>query len=283
MDQILSGKEDAMLKTTRKATVAVATLAAAAISLTAITNAQAYDPGARIPTMQEVDEAFRAGQAFCLKMGPYSRCGDELYTGWIAATDAARAFQTNYEMFFSYCKDAGFSIEMPPGITREQIEVEISPCIAFFAGQIRDFVEKWKPAAASSPRQSQAVPSPAPAIETMPAPTLVPGTPLMTSSTFAAGLADRTHLEEWLRTLGDGPYHSGAAYWLRVRSTPQKASACTSSGATSDDGFTNGCLAAKKMADPMDYRRTHEPEYKAGWNSYAAPPPLGPAKARRGP
>ena len=84
----------------------------------------------------------------------------------------------------------------------------------------------------------------------------------------SAGLG-RTRLETWLRSIGDGPYHSGAAYWLSVRSTPQKNGACAPGGNTSDDGFTNGCLAAKKMLDPMDYRRTHEAEYKDGWNSYS--------------
>jgi len=92
--------------------------------------------------------------------------------------------------------------------------------------------------------------------------------PAVTSLAFSAGLDDRTKLESWLRSVGDGPYHSGAAYWLSVRSTPEKVGACASGGVTSDDGFTSGCLAAKKMVDPMDYRRTHEPDYKAGWNSY---------------
>jgi hypothetical protein len=40
------------------------------------------------------------------------------------------------------------------------------------------------------------------------------------SSAFDSGLADRTHVEEWLRSIGDGPYQSGAAYWMSVRSPP---------------------------------------------------------------
>jgi len=84
-------------------------------------------------------------------------------------------------------------------------------------------------------------------------------------------LTDRTRLETWLRSIGDGPYHSGAAYWLSVRSTPQRVGACYPGGVASTDGHTEGCLAAKKMTDPIDYRRTHEPDYKAGWNSYSGP------------
>jgi len=91
------------------------------------------------------------------------------------------------------------------------------------------------------------------------------------STAYQAGLTDRTRLETWLRSIGDGPYHSGAAYWLSVRSTPQRVGACYPGGVASTDGHTEGCLAAKKMTDPIDYRRTHEPDYKAGWNSYSGP------------
>jgi hypothetical protein len=91
------------------------------------------------------------------------------------------------------------------------------------------------------------------------------------STAYQTGLTERTQLETWLRSIGDGPYHSGAAYWLGVRSTPQKVDACYPGGVASTDGYTEGCVAAKKMTDPMDYRRTHEPDYKAGWNNYSGP------------
>jgi hypothetical protein len=55
---------------------------------------------------------------------------------------------------------------------------------------------------------------------------------------------------------------------MSVRSTAQRTGACDPGGQTSADDFTKGCRAAKQLMDPMDYRRTHEPDYKAGWTSY---------------
>ena len=108
----------------------------------------------------------------------------------------------------------------------------------------------------------------------VPAPPPVPSPPQSPTapdaSAYTAGLADRTRLEAWLRTL-DGSFHSGAAYWLSVRSTVARNGACHPGGQPSADDFTKGCLAAKQLTDPMDYRRTHEPEYKTGWNSYSGP------------
>ena len=102
--------------------------------------------------------------------------------------------------------------------------------------------------------------------KTSPMPAVLATAPVA-SSGYTAGLADRTHIETWLRTL-EGPFHSGAAYWMSVRSTAQRAGACQPGGQTSADDFTKGCLAAKQLMDPMDYRRTHESDYKDGWNSY---------------
>jgi hypothetical protein len=123
--------------------------------------------------------------------------------------------------------------------------------------------------AAAQPSQPTQPFAAAPAAPTQPFGTQPTMTPAPVSSAFTAGLDDRGRLETWLRTLGDGPLHSGAAYWLSVRSTAQRAGACQPGGQTSLDDFTRGCQAAKQLVDPMDYRRTHEPDYKAGWNSYS--------------
>jgi len=65
--------------------------------------------------------------------------------------------------------------------------------------------------------------------------------------------------------LPEGAYKQGALYWASVRSTTQAAGGCHSS--PRQDGWINGCEAAKVRLDPSDKRRHNEPDYKAGWSS----------------
>jgi hypothetical protein len=107
---------------------------------------------------------------------------------------------------------------------------------------------------------------------TPPAPVAAPqpsADPVTTA--FAEGRADRQHWERWYTSLSEGDYKAGATYWASVRSVPAKAATgCYGPGylgTLEQQTWAEGCVAAKQTLAPMDYRRTHEPAYKAGWNS----------------
>jgi len=87
---------------------------------------------------------------------------------------------------------------------------------------------------------------------------------------FSAGLTDRTHWEQWIHSLPAGSYHDGALYWSGQRSLRVNRGTCESS----IPDFEQGCEDAKRMLDPMDYARTTDERYHAGWNAYSAPAPV---------
>src|SRR5208283_4290331 len=87
---------------------------------------------------------------------------------------------------------------------------------------------------------------------------------------FSAGLTDRTHWEQWIHSLPAGSYHDGALYWSGQRSLRVNRGTCESS----IPDFEQGCEDAKRMLDPMDYARTTDERYHAGWRAYSAPAPV---------
>ncbi len=95
-----------------------------------------------------------------------------------------------------------------------------------------------------------------------------PGTPPPASSPsdFAAGLADRRAIEHWFASL-TGDFKTGASYWAGQRGLPKPGS-CYASDGSSTGSWTQGCLAAQHAFAPSDVRRTAEPEYWRGWNSF---------------
>jgi hypothetical protein len=115
---------------------------------------------------------------------------------------------------------------------------------------------------------------------TLPAPAMPPvfnpATPAMpagdaATQAFAEGRTDRQAFESWIASLPEGSKtKDGALYWASVRSTPKAAVGCVGPGYTGtpeQQEWANGCQTAKAKLDPIDVRRTHEPDYKAGWNS----------------
>jgi hypothetical protein len=87
------------------------------------------------------------------------------------------------------------------------------------------------------------------------------------ASAFAAGLADRRAIEQWLASLA-GDFKTGASYWAAQRSLPKPGS-CYAPDGSSTGSWTQGCLAAQRAFAPADVRRKAEPEYWRGWNSFA--------------
>jgi hypothetical protein len=88
-----------------------------------------------------------------------------------------------------------------------------------------------------------------------------------TAAGYQQGAADRGAWEAWFGRL-NGAYRDGAEYWASQRSTPNPGSCYGPAGQNLGD-WTAGCLAAKRILTPSDFRRKAEPEYRAGWNSYS--------------
>jgi hypothetical protein len=88
---------------------------------------------------------------------------------------------------------------------------------------------------------------------------------------FTQGRADRQAYEIWIASLLEGSQtKDGALYWASVRSTTKAKLGCTGPGyigTSEQQQWANGCQMAKNMLDPTDYRRTHDNNYRAGWNS----------------
>lgn len=95
-------------------------------------------------------------------------------------------------------------------------------------------------------------------------------------SAFQDGLHDRTGLENWFASLSDWT-KLGAADWIAIRSTPAAKQACNTAHlqvARPDAGpsdilaWRDGCIRARAILAGPDHRRTTEPDYRTGWNSY---------------
>ena len=95
-------------------------------------------------------------------------------------------------------------------------------------------------------------------------------------SAFQTGAQERMAWEKWFAGLPVGDYRSGAFYWSAKRNTTPRGS-CTDARNASYGEFTRGCLEAKKFLDAVDQRRTGDPEYRQGWNSYSPPARSNPA------
>jgi hypothetical protein len=89
-------------------------------------------------------------------------------------------------------------------------------------------------------------------------------TPVPTA--FREGAADRHAWETWFVSLR-GDYRDGAFFWSAVRSNPNPGSCLAGRGHTSD-AYRWGCVNAQKFLTQVDARRTTEPGYWRGWNSY---------------
>jgi len=89
-------------------------------------------------------------------------------------------------------------------------------------------------------------------------------TPLPTA--FREGAADRHAWETWFVSLS-GDYRDGAFFWSAVRSNPNPGS-CLAGGGRTSDAYRWGCVNAQKFLTQVDARRTTEPDYWRGWNSY---------------
>jgi len=83
---------------------------------------------------------------------------------------------------------------------------------------------------------------------------------------FSEGAADRHAWETWFISLR-GDYRDGAFFWSAVRSNPSPGSCLAGQGQTSD-AYRWGCVNAQKFLTQVDARRTTEPDYWRGWNSY---------------
>jgi hypothetical protein len=83
---------------------------------------------------------------------------------------------------------------------------------------------------------------------------------------FREGAADRHAWETWFVSLS-GEYRDGAFFWSAVRSNPTPGSCLAGRGQMSD-AYRWGCVHAQKFLTQVDARRTTEPDYWRGWNSY---------------
>jgi hypothetical protein len=83
---------------------------------------------------------------------------------------------------------------------------------------------------------------------------------------FREGAADRHAWETWFVSL-NGDYRDGAFFWSAVRSNPNPGS-CLAGRRHTSDAYRWGCVNAQKFLTQVDARRTTEPDYWRGWNSY---------------
>lgn len=90
--------------------------------------------------------------------------------------------------------------------------------------------------------------------------------PTATSQAFRDGFAERSRYEAWFNGLPAGDYRDGAEWWATNRSYPPPGG-CRQPAFVGRAGVLAGCAAAQAMLMPMDWRRRHEADYKAGWNS----------------
>jgi serine/threonine protein kinase len=86
-------------------------------------------------------------------------------------------------------------------------------------------------------------------------------------SSYDEGLKDRANWERWLAGL-NGPFHTGAFWWSGQRSLDQPGK-CNGPASLGDLEFAAGCEAAKVRLTPTDIKRTTNPDYRRGWNSYS--------------
>jgi hypothetical protein len=117
-------------------------------------------------------------------------------------------------------------------------------------------------ASATPPASAPSAPTSAPtATATLPAPAAAAVTPAQ-----QAGFEDGRRIHALIEALPDDRRH-GAYYWADVRSVPDKAAqGCQPFAGLAD--YLSGCELAKQQFTPADYRRTHEPDYKLGWNQF---------------
>src|SRR5579884_1725572 len=100
--------------------------------------------------------------------------------------------------------------------------------------------------------------------------------PVLAAPPFDQGLADRTAFELWVSSMSE-ELRRGADWWTARRSLPNPGS-CYGPVATSYE-FVAGCEAVKAWLAPVDRKRKSDPEYRRGWNAYAAasgPQPVAP-------
>lgn len=80
------------------------------------------------------------------------------------------------------------------------------------------------------------------------------------------GFADRQTWESWLGGLS-GQYRTGAEFWAGQRSLPHPAG-CFAAGGRDLGTWSEGCVAGQQRLRQTDIRRTNEPDYRLGWNSF---------------
>ena len=81
---------------------------------------------------------------------------------------------------------------------------------------------------------------------------------------FAAGWADRTDYEKWLKALTPGAYQEGGMFWAENRSVKPTP---TCNQANRQPLWIMGCSVSKAKLDNSDYRRRTDRNYRLGWNS----------------
>jgi hypothetical protein len=86
--------------------------------------------------------------------------------------------------------------------------------------------------------------------------------PVAATAAFHQGLVDHQAWQDWLDATS-GNYRTGAFYWSGERNSAHPGSCEILTGSV-----RNGCLAARTLLDPFDARRTSEPDYRPGWNSF---------------
>ena len=133
-----------------------------------------------------------------------------------------------------------------------------------------------QPSAPPDPTPAQtfvAAPAPAPASASSTVATQTPAAassaavanvPSQTPAAFVDGMNDRRAWEAWVAGLTPSG-RSGADFWASQRSLPQPAQCAAQMSVDAD--WTSACVEAKQRLALSDYRRHHEPIYKAGWNA----------------
>ena len=98
------------------------------------------------------------------------------------------------------------------------------------------------------------------------------------SEGFSAGLRERATFESWLGSLSEDA-RNGAEYWAGQRSLPTPGSCYPPEKSAA---WKKACAASQVRLDPADTKRKTNPDYRAGWNSYGAPPAASPPPERTG-
>ena len=86
----------------------------------------------------------------------------------------------------------------------------------------------------------------------------------MTTQAYAEGRQARLQYEGWFTSLPEGSYRNGAEYWINNRSSKTTPPTCSNE---TDQNWQFGCVTARKILAPIDFRRRTEKNYWFGWNS----------------